>query len=74
MKIEFDEASQVVSIDGVRFGGRIWEGTSCDRCGGPIVYFEDHDADFCPTCNEWKSTGLTGRPAKPMPLKRYTFP
>ncbi len=73
MKIEYDDEKQEVSIDGVRFDGRIWEDVKCDQCGGPIIFYEDHDADFCPACNVWKSNGLGELPAKPMPLTTYNL-
>lgn len=27
----------------------------CDHCGSTLMYRPQWDAEYCPTCNEWKS-------------------
>lgn len=72
LKIEYDDARQKVSINGVRFDGRIWD-TKCEKCGNSIIYYQGYDADFCGPCNEWKSNGLHELPPTPLPLQTYNL-
>lgn len=72
MKIEYDEEKEEVSIDGVRFDGRVWD-HKCERCGSHIIYYEGYDADFCPTCNKWTTNGLGDLPPTPIPLQTYNL-
>lgn len=46
----------------------------CTNCGNPLVFYEKHDAEFCPQCNVWASEPCadtacdfcTKRPEKPL--------
>lgn len=72
MKVEYDEEKEEVSINGVRFDGRIWD-TKCEKCGSQIIYYEGYDADFCGPCNEWRSNGLGELPPTPLPLLTHNL-
>jgi hypothetical protein len=72
LKVEYDDAKQEVSINGVRFDGRIWD-HKCGKCGHSIIYYEGYDADFCGPCNEWKTNGLHELPPTPLPLQTYNL-
>jgi hypothetical protein len=45
----------------------------CERCVGDLLYCDRRDADFCPVCDAWVSSGCTdpecsycpGRPVRP---------
>lgn len=47
--------------------------TVCERCISDLLYCDVHDADFCPVCDEWVSSGCgdpecvycPGRAARP---------
>ncbi|MCE4048833.1 MULTISPECIES: hypothetical protein [Bacillaceae] len=73
MKIE--EKDDLVIIDGIEIDGSIDMEQHCKKCQHNLVYYEDYDAYFCPSCNEWTEVKCEDpncsycpkRPEKPLP-------
>ncbi|MFJ7737648.1 hypothetical protein ACIQ2D_15140 [Lysinibacillus sp. NPDC097287] len=42
-----------VTIDGFEFDGQIEQDKLCSTCKCNLVYYDDFDTYFCPTCNSW---------------------
>jgi hypothetical protein len=76
MKIHEDAARGIVAIDGIEIEGWI-DSETCPHCTTQRVYYDDHDAFFCPTCNTWIEAPCSddhcrfcvGRPERPLPAR-----
>ena len=76
MRVHEDKARGVLSIDGREVSGFLDDGP-CPRCRQARAYAEDHDAFFCPACNEWLETACSdsacafcrSRPERPLPKR-----
>lgn len=73
MKIYENRNKRRVGINGMKIGGCILK-QICSVCRKNLVYYDKFDADFCPSCNEWKQEKCSDmnchhcstRPTKPL--------
>ena len=76
--VKENEKNGTVTVNGsLIVGGFIDDDFFCDHCGSVRVYYDKHDAYFCPSCNIWLEgrcsdpdcNYCSGRPRTPLPNK-----